>query len=233
MRSCILTIIKDEHRYLEEWIRYHCELGIDTLFIIEDNGSESHKSITDRYQNVILRQRSEFKGDKQHECFEDAYHTVIKQNYDWCFIMDVDEFITTDIPLDDIFDKYADEPYIWLQWHNYGANGILNKTIYNKPIFDIYTKRCGNRPIDIAFHKTGKMCYNCHKYNDVIFMHWLANTPAQDDIYLRHYITKSWTEWKWKLLERGMCNPGNRKLEDFFIYNPDMIQYKDILCKYL
>lgn len=231
MRSCILTIIKNEHKYLDEWIRYHCELGIDALFIIEDNGSKSHKDITDKYPNVILRPRSDFKGDRQAATFNDAYHTVIKNNYDWCFIMDTDEFITCNLPLYNILENHKDDQHIWLQWHNYGANGIINKSVYTKPIWETYTKRCGNMNIDEVFYKTGKMLYNCKLYDDQIWIHRKMEAEEQDDIYIRHYITKSWSEWKWKIEERGMHNPTHRKLEDFFVYNPDMIDMKDILLK--
>ena len=37
MKICIFTIIKNEQEYLEEWIKYHLDLGIDHLFIFEDN----------------------------------------------------------------------------------------------------------------------------------------------------------------------------------------------------
>ena len=46
--SCIFTIIKDEREYIEEFIRYHLNLGIDHIFIFEDIGSVSHKDIVDK-----------------------------------------------------------------------------------------------------------------------------------------------------------------------------------------
>lgn len=230
--NCILTIIKNEQFYLEEWIRYHCELGFDTLFIIEDIGSESHKHITDKYPNVMLKDASELNEVRQAARLNEVYHSIIKHKYDWCLLIDVDEFVTFDnCNLNNILEKYKDDPYIWLQWHNYGANGLINKPIYDRPIFDIYTKRCGNRDFDISFNKTGKMMYNCKLYNDHLFLHWLAFTIEQNEMYIRHYITKSWEEWKWKIEVRGMHNPNNRKLEDFFVYNPDMLNMKDILLK--
>jgi hypothetical protein len=43
--------------------------------------------------------------------------------------------------------------------------------------------------------------------------------------WLRHYYTKSWEEWVWRIYERGdLCN-GNRKIEEFFKANPDL-KYK-------
>ena len=41
-------------------------------------------------------------------------------------------------------------------------------------------------------------------------------------IYLRHYVCKSYEEYIYKLYMRGMCHPGHRKIDDFFIYNPKM-----------
>ena len=53
-----------------------------------------------------------------------------------------------------------------------------------------------------------------------------------EDLYTRcwlnHYVTKSWEEWCEKLLVRGQTLLF-RKLEDFFIYNPDMISLKEEL----
>jgi len=55
MKTCILTVIKNEQEYLEEWIKYHLDLGIDHIFIFEDLDSDSHKEITDKYaDNVTL-----------------------------------------------------------------------------------------------------------------------------------------------------------------------------------
>ena len=220
MKTVILTLIKNEHRYLEEWIRYHCELGIDTLFIIEDEGSEPHNDICSRYSNKVILKRlidiPDIETKKQAYIFRHVYNKIIRHSaYDWCFLLDTDEFITCNNL--DVLEKYA--------------NGHIHRPDMSQ--FDAYTKECDNRKFDIDFFKTGKMCYNCKKYEGLTYLHEHPETTRQDDIYIRHYITRSWDEWKWKLLERGMCNPGNRKLEDFFIYNPDMIQYKDILCKYL
>ena len=55
MKTCILTAIKNEHEYLDEWIQYHLNLGIDYIFIFEDIDSDTHKEIADKYDKVFLR----------------------------------------------------------------------------------------------------------------------------------------------------------------------------------
>ena len=53
MNSCILTVIKNEHQYLDEWIKYHLELGINHIFILEDTDSVSHKEICYKYGDKV------------------------------------------------------------------------------------------------------------------------------------------------------------------------------------
>ena len=60
MKTCIFTVIKDEQEYIEDFIRYHINLGVDTLFVFEDIDSSSHKEITDNYDQVSLHSVSEF-----------------------------------------------------------------------------------------------------------------------------------------------------------------------------
>jgi hypothetical protein len=52
MKTKIITLVKDEQEYLEEWINYHLQLGFDKIEIYEDFGSTSHFGITQKYEKV-------------------------------------------------------------------------------------------------------------------------------------------------------------------------------------
>jgi hypothetical protein len=54
MKTAICTIIKNEHDYLEELLNYHLNLGIDEIYLYEDNGSLSHSEIVSKYNSVHL-----------------------------------------------------------------------------------------------------------------------------------------------------------------------------------
>ena len=251
MKTCIITIIKDEQLYLEEWIAYHLKLGIDKIFIYEDINSSSHSYITSKYQNVELRHVLDlFKTEQeradeiirrldlqkfQNNYFNLAYKTV-RPYFDWCFIMDVDEYITIDDDLHTILAKYNDYDAFMLQWQNYNANGLYYKPKTPYSLIDTYTEKCGFSKIDCITRNTKKICLNCRTYNYVFAMHWPHNLShwclsdftksfydkAYDHIYLRHYICKSYEEYATKLFIRGMCHLDHRKIEDFFVYNPKM-----------
>jgi len=53
MKNCVLTIIKNEHLYLDEWIKYHLDMGVDHIFIFEDIDSDSHKEIVNKYNEKV------------------------------------------------------------------------------------------------------------------------------------------------------------------------------------
>ena len=53
-----------------------------------------------------------------------------------------------------------------------------------------------------------------------------------DKMYLKHYVTKSWEEYLWKLYVRGMhCYDRHRRIDDFFQINKDMANRKDELIR--
>ena len=51
MKIAICAIIKDEQRYLEEWLQYHFKLGFDEIYLYEDL-ENACKSYYDEHQLV-------------------------------------------------------------------------------------------------------------------------------------------------------------------------------------
>ena len=186
-RSCILTVVKNEQLYLDEWITYHTNLGIDRFFIIEDIDSDSHKDITDKYDNVtLINIESFYKKDVYKHIINVKRNInkniskdvllpitldIIKRDYsdelDWCFVLDDDEFLTLEndskslsevLSLFDNFDAFV------LQWDCYGANGHVFRPDYtDKGVVGTYTEKAVGRVPDaqMALLKT---CFNLKTY---------------------------------------------------------------------
>ena len=51
----VISLIKNEHLYLDEWLTHHLNLGIDEIFLYEDYGSKSHLDIVKPYVDRVLR----------------------------------------------------------------------------------------------------------------------------------------------------------------------------------
>lgn len=262
MKTCILTIVKNEHLYLDEWIRYHLELGIDHIFIYEDYDSESHKTITDKYDEVTLSSILELFTPLELEIVKQIKITKCRnpqsiymrkalvkikrlETYDWCFVIDDDEFITlTNNSLHDTISLYEDYDAFLLEWKLYGADGHVEKP--EKGVVESYIEERDLLPFMIPQFHT-KACYNMFKYKNIYYksIHYPSvkcnwsktdytkdlEKPSYDNIYLRHYITKSWEEFKWKTESRGFFIGKSRNTNMFFELNKEMNDLKELLLQ--
>lgn len=251
MKTGIFTVIKDETEYIEDFIKYHISLGIDVIFLFEDIGSESHKMITDKYPNVILLPILDLFDDKDEiikrkndgDFVQSDYIKKgliwIRDNYDidWCFAIDSDEYITPTEPFPSLLTAFEQYDGILLYWKNFGCSGHIKKPLYDKPIWEIYTEECGYTICDWKMLNITKMVYNMKKLkeehicgNHYALSNWVRTDYSVrrtdpicfDKLYIRHYITKSWEEYKWKLDKRGMMCKKHRGYNDFFEMNKDM-----------
>ena len=267
MKTCIHTVILNElDEYLKAWLDHHSTL-VEHIFIFEDIDSHSHKHITDQYDNVTLwsvfniydedwrkeklRTHREKGGINQRFYIMDGVLKIqALHKYDWCFTLDIDEFITLEdgynsIP--EVLKEFDDKDGILLQWKNYGANGHIYKPDYNgRDYREFYTKEGEQTRADKAFKITTKIAWNLNRITkwNLCGLHCMAgnwvNTRghkdrkeiAFDKMYLKHYVTRSWEEYIWKLYKRGMhCGNAHRKDKDFFEINPDMMERYDELIQ--
>lgn len=249
MKFCIFTVIKDEHNYLDEWIKYHLDLGINRIFIYEDiTNKKSHKEITNKYDNVELKSCYEIycgeRKERQLLYFRKFLSLLkMKNEYDWCFFIDIDEFLTFDnnsFDLNNIFEQFNDYMGVELSWQNYNANGHIYKPIGN--VIDNYTQKCNQLKRLEKDYSARKLAININKYIasevamniHMIFKGNWCNTDFSTDrriysfdkIYIRHYICKSFEEWCNKIFVRGQMY-GSKKLDDFFEFNPDFLDKKE------
>lgn len=270
MSTCIFTIIKNEHDYLDEFIKYSIGIGIDRIIIAEDDGSLSHKKITDRYPSdkvslikiddcfenerdlrSMLKDRSRLSKMQNRYVQRGLGYVKEHYNYDWCFIIDIDEYLTFGEKYENINDVMKDfDGYdaVMIYYENYGANGLVRKPSYkDKGILETYTSKCEFPKRDGKRFNT-KCAYNMNTYtnNSYRFVHCPnpkinycktdfskdEKIPTYERLYIRHYITKSFEEYVWKLKIRGMFFNGHRRLEDFFDMNTDMADRKDELMEW-
>ena len=270
MATCIFTVIKNEQEYLDEFIRYHISIGIDHIFVTEDYGSASHKEIINKYSSDKVTLLSvldlyDTEERKQRIIYEKTHLFKMQGNYlrnglayinnnyqyDWCFVIDVDEYITFDNRykgINAVMNEFNEYDAVLLEWKNYGANGLVYKPNYQeRGIIDTYTKIGGfQRSDDCSWFQKVKTVYNMNTYNNTFKSDHLPKSDCKwcktdfsqnketmiyDRMYLRHYITKSFEEYVTKLKIRGMFHPKHRGYDSFFDMNQDMLDKKEELIQ--
>lgn len=155
----------------------------------------------------------------------------------WVFLTDIDEFITCTEKFPDILDRYKEHQAVLIYWQNYGCSGHIYKPNIKKPPYEIYTEKCGyEKYSDEKYFKITKFIVNMNKYKPTMkFWIHCANVDfikadmtykrtaiCLEPLYLRHFITRSWEEFCYKILCRGCFHPGHRQYKSFFEMQPDM-----------
>lgn len=242
------TIIKDEMQYLEEWIQHNIKIGFDEIWLYEDYGSCSHKSITDKYPQVVLKSIKEVEDEigefkvwfKQHQTWE-YFVEKYKDRFDYVAFIDIDEFIMFDENYD--LQKILHECYgysgIYLFWKMYNANGIIDNPKTN--VVDTFTEEAKYVRTDYKWEI--KSIVNL-KYKE---LYWNTNHEIKDGItldknigykcpcykkaWINHYFTRSWEEWVDRFIKRGDINDGCRRMNEFFKFNKNMIGMYDELMR--
>lgn len=233
--SSICLLAKDEDRYLDEWIMYHIGIGIDHIFIY-DNGSKNPISeFIKRYSEDIQSKITviDFSGeydDIQTDCYN-HYLENHSQLSMWTAFIDADEFINIAHynSINEFLKQYDKVSVIAMDFVEFNANGQVKYE--DKPVRERFTKRSEVENPDYA-PKVFVKCSRIDNFKTHYPMYYskrfrAIDTDKETSIYLEHYYTKSFEEFKQKI-QKGTCDPAwSRSLFEFFKYNPDMEYLKD------
>ena len=133
-RLAITAIIKNEGRYIEEWIKYHVIVGVEKFYLYDNESTDNTKKILEPYVKCGLVDFIYFPGEaKQHPAYIDALKRY-KNECEFMAVIDGDEFIR---PMDknkNIYDiikeimlntKVKRVVGIVVPWKNFGSSGYV------------------------------------------------------------------------------------------------------------
>lgn len=107
-KIAICAIAKNENLYIRDWIEYHKKLGIDKIFLYDNNdiNGEHFESVIKNYIDskyvTVFNKRGIEKGlvynknniNLQCQCYIDTYNGLkTYSDFQWIFFIDVDEYI--------------------------------------------------------------------------------------------------------------------------------------------
>lgn len=140
-------ILKDEERYLDEWLYYYNNLGFDHFMIFDDNDKDN--PISTKYleklkqENKVSINRTYDIIYPQIKVYKEYYEIG---NFNWCLFVDIDEFLDlkeyTDIHefLNDFLNKHKEAEEIIFPWLSYGDNGLYKEI--NLPVLERFKDPC-------------------------------------------------------------------------------------------
>ena len=96
MKIALCTIGKQENLYAKEFIEYYINLGVDHIYIYDDNDPNTERIadiVEPKYKSqVTIHLTKDKKVTHQSMAFDNCYKSYNKE-YDWFIILDMDEFL--------------------------------------------------------------------------------------------------------------------------------------------
>lgn len=167
----VVALAKNETRYLNEWVEYHHNLGIDQFFIIDNNdvGDNSQRelleSLPKEYGITIVNLQGKEALQKA-GLQEGIYNYVMQQlirprtKLDWVTFIDIDEFLYFGGKSVKEFlyqDKFKMTDVIHLNWRLYDDNDQIYYE--DKPVLERFTRQA---PLAVVYNdEEKKITENC------------------------------------------------------------------------
>ena len=88
----ICAVAKCENDYINDWVNYHINLGVDKIYIY-DNNDEAYEPLESRIiENIDKVEIIKIPGLKEFQVakYNEFYNT---HNYSWNIFIDIDEYI--------------------------------------------------------------------------------------------------------------------------------------------
>jgi len=206
MKVVLITIGRLENRYALEFVEYYKQLGIDTIFIVDNNydGEENFEDVLQQYIDnkfvYILHYRNIQENHFQINMYMKIYQKF-KSQFDWFIFLDFDEFLT--LTKDSNIKEYLNREefknmnQILINWKIYTDNDLLYDD--GRPCLERFTT-----PMDI---------YKCVEYKNI-----QENTHVKcivkgniDDIIMidPHHVNG-------KLINQTTCNNKGQQIPEYY-----------------
>lgn len=127
---CVCTMLRNQARFLREWIMYHAEIGVRRWFIYDNNSDDDIQQVIDVLSsssnyNVTLHS---WPWVKTQEAGFAHCALRARDHCDWLGFIDVDEFLyfPAESTLQDVLSNYSSQPSVGelrTACHSFGPSG--------------------------------------------------------------------------------------------------------------
>lgn len=236
-KLAIVLIAKDEGDYLEEWLAFHKVMGIDHVFLYDNDSIDQTREVVQPYIDCGFVTYNLIPGERRQY---DAYNHALKEYGHLCkymAVIDADEFLlpkNSSYQVSDVVDHAFAQDHnigaIGINWRIYGSSGHMKKepglvierflyraatecvtNLHIKSIVKPSCVRLFDHPHYARFHKG---YYTAGLHGELIGA-WYHPVSDNDELRINHYITKSKEESD-KRTARKCADDGRYKPSDQF-----------------
>ena len=142
----VVAILKNEGKYLREWLDYHLVAGVDHFYLYDNDSTDNQAEVAKPYVEAGLVDYIPAPGKLMHMV---VYNNVVKKFKFQCRYMafiDGDEFIYPKTNrgiaevIDEILSRDPNAAGLAINWQCFGSNG-QDKADYSRGVLERFTRR--------------------------------------------------------------------------------------------
>ena len=136
-KVAVCAIVRNENRYLREWIEWHKGLGVEKFFIY-DNGhgnDENPRDVIGDDPQVVIFDWRDRDGNTQCEAYDECYREHGSE-FAWMGFIDIDEFVRSKMSLPDVLDTLQAD-VVAFSWRMMTDNGLVHYD--DRPVQERFT----------------------------------------------------------------------------------------------
>ena len=140
MRVVVVALAKNEHLYINEWVKHYVNLGVDKIYIYDNDDKTSPfigGFINKKYASKV--EIKDIRGMRD-KCFQHTIYTGFynkyKNTFDYCLFCDIDEFL---VGVDNIKTWLSKiKAYqIRIKWRLFGDDNVIKRDT-RIPLMDFF-----------------------------------------------------------------------------------------------
>ena len=238
MKVAIVAICKMENLYLRDWVNHNKAIGIDDIYLIDNNDVEIPNvpewvNIIDARGEVCREGCKNIQAYYYNKVFQD-----IRYNYDWIGFIDIDEYVV----VDDI--KKFLEPFVnftgvclnWINYTTYSTHYHKDNKYYPTAVNTtcktfINTKNCVSTfKINSVHNPKDEHAVYANADGEIATINNTRLLNTSLTAYIKHFITRSLEEYISIKMRRGHpcrlphLNANAINLSKFKLYNAHFSQ---------
>ena len=221
-------IVKDEARHIEEWIAYHHLIGVEHVYVYDNNSSDDLRQVLAPYITrglVTYLFWPHFPG--QFDAYAHACQTLAGQT-EWLCLFDVDEFLVLrDVP--DLRAHLMALPFdqVLVRWRMFGhsghhdpQDGLTTDTYVHcsdglSHVVKAIVRPAAVKQASVHFCRTARRRTVAADAEPAREGWAIRTRTGPQPLELNHYYTRSYTEYLHKMA-RGDANRGEERPAESF-----------------
>lgn len=122
----ICAIVKDEDKYLDEWVAFHLAVGAERFLIIDNAKRGNAHRVLSMYIEAGYVEVMSFSSKRKQQ--REAYNRAVRYlegKSRWVAFLDIDEFLVPQSSDDvrTVLHEFEEHPALAVNWVAYGSNG--------------------------------------------------------------------------------------------------------------